>query len=138
MSERAGRILLLVSARNGLSQRAWAASSELGYDVAAAVVDSDAGMEAAVAGHEPGLIVCPFLKRMIPESIWARHRCLVVHRGPVGDRGARSLDWAIELGARELGVTVLEANGEFDAGRVRAARSKSPIEKPARWQGPEV
>ena len=33
-----------------------------------------------------------------------------------------SLDWAIELGAREWAVTVLEANGEFDAGRVWATR----------------
>ena len=81
-----------------------------------------AEMEAAVAEHHPELIVCPFLKRMIPESIWSRYRCLIVHPGPVGDRGPSSLDWAIELGAREWGVTVLEANGEFDAGRVWATR----------------
>ena len=79
-------------------------------------------MEAAVARHEPALIVCPFLKRMIPESIWSRHRCLVVHPGPIGDRGPSSLDWAIELGAHTWGVTVLEANGEFDGGRVWATR----------------
>ena len=122
MSREVGRILFLVSAHNGLSQRAWVALTELGHDVAVAVVDSDAEMEAAVAEHQPGLIVCPFLKRMIPESIWSRHRCLIVHPGPIGDRGPSSLDWAIELGARAWGVTVLEANGEFDAGRVWATR----------------
>jgi putative two-component system protein, hydrogenase maturation factor HypX/HoxX len=116
------RILFLVAAHNGLSQRAWIALSELGHRVAVAVVDSAAEMEAAVAEQEPGLIVCPFLKLMIPESIWSRHRCLIVHPGPVGDRGPSSLDWAIELGARAWGVTVLEANGEFDAGRVWASR----------------
>src|SRR5690349_12121829 len=98
------RILFLVSAHNGLSQRAWVALTELGHDVAVAVVDADAEMEAAVATHEPGLIVCPFLKRMIPESIWSRYRCLIVHPGPVGDRGPSSLDWAIELGMRAWGV----------------------------------
>ena len=63
----------------------------------------DAEMEAAVAEHQPGLIVCPFLKRMIPESIWSRHRCLIVHPGPIGDRGPSSLDWAIELGSARVG-----------------------------------
>jgi putative two-component system hydrogenase maturation factor HypX/HoxX len=80
-------------------------------------------MEAAVGEHRPQLIVCPMLKRLIPESIWAGHRCLIVHPGPWGDRGPSSLDWAIELGMREWGVTVLEANGELDAGDVWATRT---------------
>ena len=93
------RILFLVSAHNGLSQRAWIALTELGHEVTVAVVDSAGAMEAAVGEHDPELIVCPFLKTMIPESIWAKHRCLIVHPGPKGDRGPSSLDWAIELGA---------------------------------------
>ncbi len=117
------RILFLVSAHNGLSQRAWIALTELGHEVEVAVVDSAASMEAAVREHDPELIVCPFLKKMIPESIWSEHRCLIVHPGPPGDRGSSSLDWAIELGMREWGVTVLEANGQFDAGDVWATRS---------------
>ena len=117
------RILFLVSAHNGLSQCAWITLTELGHEVAVAVVDSPAAMEAAVREHEPHLIVCPFLKTMIPESIWAKHRCLIVHPGPKGDRGPSSLDWAIELGAREWGVTVLEASGQLDAGDVWATRS---------------
>jgi putative two-component system hydrogenase maturation factor HypX/HoxX len=122
-STRSLRILFLVSAHNSLSQRAWVALSELGHDVSVAVVDAPDGMEAAVAEHRPELIVCPFLQRLIPESVWAEHRCLVVHPGPVGDRGPSSLDWAIELGMREWGVTVLVANGVADAGVVCATRS---------------
>jgi putative two-component system hydrogenase maturation factor HypX/HoxX len=117
------RVLFLVSAHNSLSQRAWIALTELGHEVAVAVVDSGAAMEAAVGEHRPQLIVCPMLKRLIPESIWAGHRCLIVHPGPRGDRGPSSLDWAIELGMREWGVTVLEANGELDAGDVWATRT---------------
>jgi putative two-component system hydrogenase maturation factor HypX/HoxX len=120
---RGRRILFLVSAHNGLSQRAAIALTELGHSVTVAVVDSAAAMEAAVATHRPDLIACPFLKKLIPESIWSRHRCLVVHPGPVGDRGPSSLDWAIELGADSWGVTVLQANGEFDAGDVSAERA---------------
>jgi putative two-component system protein, hydrogenase maturation factor HypX/HoxX len=122
-SERSPRVLFLVSAHNSLSQRAWIALTELGHDVTVAVVDSAAEMEAAVSEHRPQLIVCPMLKKMIPESIWAKHRCLVVHPGPRGDRGPSSLDWAIELGMPEWGVTVLEANGDVDAGDVWATRT---------------
>ncbi len=117
------RILFLVSAHNGLSQRALTALSALGHEVSVTVVDSAEAMEAVVRQREPELIVCPFLKTMIPESIWAKHRCLIVHPGPEGDRGPSSLDWAIELGMREWGVTVLEANGEADAGKVWATRN---------------
>jgi putative two-component system protein, hydrogenase maturation factor HypX/HoxX len=130
MTAGAQPILFLVSAHNGLSQRAWIALTERGHRVAVAVVDSAAAMEAAVAEHRPGLIVAPFLKRMIPESIWSRHPCLVVHPGPVGDRGPSSLDWAIELGAREWGTTLLRANGEFDAGAALATRSFEVREAP--------
>jgi putative two-component system protein, hydrogenase maturation factor HypX/HoxX len=117
------RILFLVSAHNSLSQRALIALTELGHRVEVAVVDDAEEMDVAVGQHSPDLIVCPMLKRMIPKSIWATRRCLVVHPGPVGDRGPSSLDWAIETGAREWGVTVLEANGDFDAGDVWATRS---------------
>ena len=54
MTSGAESILFLVSAHNGLSQRAWVALTELGHDVAVAVVDSDAEMEAAVAEHDRG------------------------------------------------------------------------------------
>jgi putative two-component system hydrogenase maturation factor HypX/HoxX len=117
------RILFLVSAHNSLSQRAFVALTELGHRVEVAVVDSAQDMEDAVARHRPELIVCPMLKKRIPESIWSTHRCLVVHPGPMGDRGPSSLDWAIELDVREWGVTVLEANGDFDAGDVWATRT---------------
>ena len=117
------RILFLVSAHNSLSQRALIELEESGHHVDVAVVDSATAMESAVERHRPELIVCPMLKKLIPESIWSKHRCLIVHPGPMGDRGASSLDWAIELGVREWGVTVLEADGDFDAGDVWATRT---------------
>jgi putative two-component system protein, hydrogenase maturation factor HypX/HoxX len=97
-AERSLQILFLVSAHNSLSQAAYIALTELGHDVTVAVVDSATAMEAAFRRHRPELIVCPFLKQLIPESIWASCRCLIVHPGPPGDRGPSSLDWAIELG----------------------------------------
>jgi len=105
------QILFLVTAHNSLSQRALIALTELEHNVEVAVVDSGSAMEKAVRAHAPDLIVCPFLKKLIPESIWARHRCLIVHPGPRGDRGPSSLDWAIELDKPEWGVTVRRRGG---------------------------
>ena len=98
------------------------ALTEQGHDVKVEVVSQGHEMEAAVAAHQPELIVCPFLKAFIPESIWKNHRCLVVHPGPQGDRGPSSLDWAVELGMDEWGITLLEADEEADAGDIWATR----------------
>jgi putative two-component system hydrogenase maturation factor HypX/HoxX len=122
-AERSLRILFLASAHNSLSQRVFVALTDLGHEVSVEVVDSSAAIEAAMARHTPELIVCPMLKSIIPESVWSRHRCLIVHPGPRGDRGPSSLDWAIELEMAEWGVTVLEATGEIDAGSVWASRT---------------
>jgi putative two-component system hydrogenase maturation factor HypX/HoxX len=116
------RILFVTSAHNGLSQRLQTALRQLGHRVAVAVVRDGAEIEAAVRRHGPDLVVCPMLKAVIPERVWTRHRCLVVHPGPVGDRGPSSLDWAIEGGEPEWGVTVLEANAVLDGGDVWASR----------------
>ena len=126
-SERSGRsgglqVLFLTSAHNSLSQRLLTELTALGHKVTVAVVGSGPEMEAAVDRHDPQLIVCPMLKTRIPESVWSRCRCLVVHPGPRGDRGPSSLDWAIELRAGEWGVTVLEADEELDGGRVWSTR----------------
>jgi putative two-component system hydrogenase maturation factor HypX/HoxX len=117
------RILFLVTAHNSLSQRAQIALTEEGHEISVAVVSAALEMEAAVARHRPELIVCPMLKAIIPPSITSRHRCLIVHPGPKGDRGPSSLDWAIELDADRWGVTVLEASDEVDGGDVWASRT---------------
>ena len=44
-----------------------------------------------------------------------------MHPGIVGDRGPSALDWAIQEGEREWGVTVLQARAEMDAGPVWAS-----------------
>ena len=77
----------------------------------------------AVAREAPDLIVAPMLTRAIPEAIWRRHVCLVVHPGPPGDRGPSSLDWALLEGAPRWGVTVLQAVAELDAGPVWATHA---------------
>jgi putative two-component system protein, hydrogenase maturation factor HypX/HoxX len=116
------RILFVTSAHNSLSQRCYIALTEMGHDVTVEVVDSPRLIESAVEVHKPDLVVCPMLKQFIPESVWSKYTCLVVHPGPHGDRGPSSLDWAIELGMEEWGVTVIEAVREADAGDIWETR----------------
>lgn len=123
VAEKPLRILFVTSAHNSLSQRAYIALTEMGHEVTVQVVDSPEIIEAAVNAHQPDLVVCPMLKQFIPESVWRNFTCLVVHPGPHGDRGPSSLDWAIELGFDEWGVTVLEAVEEADAGDIWETRT---------------
>ncbi len=115
------RILLLAHSFNSLTQRVYTELVAASHEISVEFDVRDSVTEEAVALFRPELIVAPFLKRRIPESIWRRHRCLVIHPGIVGDRGPSALDWAIADGETEWGVTVLEANGEMDAGDVWAS-----------------
>ncbi|CAA7613342.1 enoyl-CoA hydratase-related protein [Magnetospirillum sp. UT-4] len=117
------RILLLAHSFNSLTQRLWVELTEAGHQVSLEFDVNDAVTIQAVALARPDIIIAPFLKRAIPEAVWRHHTCLVVHPGPVGDRGPAALDWAILTGATEWGVTVLQAEAEMDAGPVWASRS---------------
>lgn len=117
------KLLLLCHAFNGLTQRLHCALREAGHAVTVELDIADALTEEAVALADPDLVIAPFLKRRIPESVWSVRPCLVVHPGPPGDRGPAALDWAVLRGDREGGVTVLQATGDFDAGPVWAFRA---------------
>ena len=117
------RILLLTHSFNSLSQRLWLELMACGHAVSVELDIADSVTEEAVALWQPDVIVAPFLKRAIPESIWSQHVCLIVHPGIVGDRGPSSLDWAIQEGATEWGVTVLQANAVMDGGDIWSAQT---------------
>jgi putative two-component system hydrogenase maturation factor HypX/HoxX len=113
-------ILLVASAFNSLTQRVHAELRDRGHTVAVELALPGSPLPDAVRRHAPQLVVAPMLKTAIPEEVWSTHTCLIVHPGPVGDRGPSSLDWAIHEGADEWGVTVLQADREMDAGDVWA------------------
>jgi len=117
------RILFITSAHNSLSQRLLIELEERGHAIELALATSDSTMVGAVAQHAPELIIAPMLKVAIPESIWTRHTCLIVHPGIKGDRGPSSLDWALADGEARWGVTVLEAVTEMDAGPIWASQT---------------
>ncbi|MBI5257205.1 MAG: hydrogenase maturation protein [Burkholderiales bacterium] len=115
------RILLLSHSFNSLTQRLWVELRGRGHTVSLELDIADAVTEEAVALFRPDVVLAPFLKRRIPESVWSRHLCLVVHPGIVGDRGPAALDRAILRDEAAWGLTVLQAIADFDAGPVWAS-----------------
>ncbi|MFF0731670.1 enoyl-CoA hydratase-related protein [Streptomyces chartreusis] len=115
------QILLVASAFNSLTQRVHAELRDRGHKVAVELALPDRSLAEAVRRHAPQLVVAPMLRTAIPEEVWSAHTCLIVHPGPLGDRGPSSLDWAIHEGVERWGVTVLQATAEMDAGDVWAS-----------------
>ncbi len=115
------RILFLTHSFNSLSQRLFIELTQRGHEVSIELDINDAMAEQAVALFDPELIVAPFLKRAIPESIWRQHRCIVIHPGIKGDRGPAALDRAILRGETRWGVTCLQAAAQMDAGDIWAS-----------------
>src|SRR5215813_5722432 len=115
------KILFLASAHNSLSQRLFIKLTERGHEIRVSVVATGEAIITAVSCEAPGLIIAPILKIAIPEEIWSRHLCLIVHPGIKGDRGPYSLDWAITNREKTWGVTILEAARDFDAGPIWAS-----------------
>jgi putative two-component system hydrogenase maturation factor HypX/HoxX len=116
------RILLLSTSFNALTQRIHVDLAERGHDLSVELAVNDAGMSEAVRLFRPDLVIAPFLRRAIPESVWRNVLCLIVHPGPAGDRGPAALDWAILDGHAAWGTTLIEANATFDAGDIWATR----------------
>ncbi len=114
------RILLLSSTYNSLTQRIHTELIARSYEVSFELALNDEVMREGLALFQPDLIICPCLKQRIPEDIWRRHRCLIIHPGVTGDRGPSSLDWAIQEGESEWGVNILQAAAEMDAGDIWA------------------
>jgi putative two-component system protein, hydrogenase maturation factor HypX/HoxX len=112
------RILLLVHSFNSLSQRLYVELGQDGHETSVELDIHDRVTGEAADLWNPDVILAPFLKRAIPSALWQRYPCLIVHPGPPGDRGPSALDWAILRGEKSWGVTVLQAQAEFDAGPV--------------------
>lgn len=133
------KILFISTAHNSLSQRLYLALSQL-HTVTVEYALSDVAMREAARMVKPDLIICPFLTSRVPTDVYEEFMTLIVHPGPPGDAGPSSLDWVLmgddgseadpaqllqkqvlsEKGRPYWGVTVLQAEDQFDAGPVWA------------------
>ena len=112
------RVLLLVTAFNGLTQRVFEQLRLQSHDVRVIFAGCDDEVRDTVSEFCPDIILCPFLKQRIADDIWNKHLCIIIHPGITGDRGPSSLDWAILNRESEWGVTALQADSEMDAGDI--------------------
>lgn len=133
------KILFICTAHNSLSQRLYLSLAQL-HAVTVEYALSDEAMREAARLAKPDLIICPFLTSRVPVDIYEEYMTLIVHPGPPGDAGPSSLDWVLmgddgseadpvqllqkqslsEKGRPYWGVTVLQAEDQFDAGPVWA------------------
>lgn len=134
------KIVLFCSAFNGLSQRTWIELRASGHDVTVHLASDANPIERVCRSLNSDLIMCPFLKDRVPESVWRHYRTIIIHPGPMGDRGPSSLDWAIAENVPRWGVTALQAVEEMDAGPIWATRTfemtSEPSRKGALYNGP--
>ncbi|WP_338525047.1 hydrogenase maturation protein [Pseudomonas batumici] len=135
------KIILLASAFNGLTQRAWLELREAGH-VPSVVLFSDAEAVCQQIEDSPAaLVICPFLKDRVPARLWqdTRRPVVIIHPGIVGDRGASALDWAITRQVSVWGVTALQAAEEMDSGAIWASHEfemPTSIRKSELYNGP--
>ena len=73
------RILLLTHAFNSLTQRLYVELTDAGHTVSIEFDVNDRVTEEAATLFRPEVIIAPFLKRAIPESVWRR---APMHRHP--------------------------------------------------------
>ena len=115
------KITLLCSSFNSLSQKFFEHLRHLNHEIHVQLAHSSNMIE-SITTFNPNLILCPFLKHKIPTTLWQNFKCIVIHPGIIGDKGAYSLDWAIYNEEKIWGVTALEAIEELDAGDIWASQ----------------
>ncbi|MFJ2364587.1 hydrogenase maturation protein [Pseudomonas sp. NPDC087697] len=114
------KIMLLSSAFNGLTQRAWLDLRQSGHEPSVVLFTDEATVCRQIEESAADLVICPFLKDRVPQQLWSNPErpVVIIHPGIVGDRGASALDWAITQQVSRWGVTALQAVEEMDAGPI--------------------
>ncbi len=114
------KILLLVTAFNSQTQAVYTVLEDRGDEAAVAYAISEEQMLEEIEAFQPELILCPFLKRYLPESIYRNYPTYIFHPGPIGDRGPNALEYALGSHTKEWGVVILKANALYDGGDIYA------------------
>ncbi|CAA6805232.1 MAG: Hydrogenase [uncultured Sulfurovum sp.] len=117
------KITLLVSTYNSLSQAVHVALKDKGYQLNITYSINTSQMQEEIDSFNPEIILCPFLKKYLPEAIYENYPTFIFHPAPIGDRGAYSLDYAVFHQAKEWGGVWLKANETYDAGDIYAFAS---------------
>jgi putative two-component system hydrogenase maturation factor HypX/HoxX len=121
------RIGLLYTRFASVPQALWAGLRENGHDVIRPV---DLQVRTPVWAEDmirfarlaaPDVILCPFLRQVLPPAVCECRTTWVPHPGIRGDRGPFSLSWAIVTGAPAWGLTMVRAEQTTRPEELRSA-----------------
>jgi len=113
------KITLLITSFNGLSQAVYCYLKEHNY-IVDIVYAKSITKDSEIEKFSPDIILSPFLKDFISEDIYENYPTFVYHPGIIGDRGAYSLEWALQKEKKEWGGVWLRANALYDGGDIYA------------------
>ena len=114
------KTVLLITAFNSQSQAIYTRLKDKGFEVSVCFAISEAQMIEEIEAFKPELILCPFLQRYLPKSIYENYPTYIFHPGPRGDRGSNALEYALQAKSKVWGVVILRANSEYDGGDIYA------------------
>ncbi|MBL1244458.1 MAG: hydrogenase [Sulfurimonas sp.] len=114
------KILLLVTAFNSQTQAVYTKLKDSSHEVSVCFNRDEKRTLLEIEDFKPELILCPFLKSYISSKIYDAYPVYIFHPGPRGDRGAHSLEHALQSYTRKWGLVVLRANCEYDGGNIYA------------------
>lgn len=117
------KILLLVTAFNSLSQAIYTRLKDDGHSLGVCFALDVVQMLKEIKTFNPELILCPFLKKYLPKSIYESYPTFIFHPGPKGDRGPNALEYAILSKTDKWGVVILQADAEYDGGNIYVSAS---------------
>jgi len=114
------KILLLVTAFNSQTQAVYTKLKDSRHAVSVCFNRDEKRTLLEIEDFKPELILCPFLKSYISSQIYDAYPVYIFHPGPRGDRGAHSLEHALQSHTKKWGLVVLRANCEYDGGNIYA------------------
>ncbi len=114
------KILLLCTAFNSQTQAVYTTLKDRGEVVAVVFAISEVQMLEEIEAFDTELILCPFLKYYLSPSIYENYPTYIFHPGPLGDRGANALEYALQSHTKEWGLVILKANALYDGGDIYA------------------
>ncbi len=114
------KISLLVTAFNSTSQLAYTYLKDRKISVDVVFFIDEMQITKEIEAFAPNAIICPYLKKFVPQALYEKYTTFILHPGVQGDRGAYSLDNALREERREWGLVYLKADDEFDSGAIYA------------------
>ena len=112
------KITLLITGFNSISQLVYTCLKDRGDEVDV-VFATSLTRDKEIEDFKPDLILCPFLKYYIPHAIYENYPIFVFHPGIRGDRGAYSLEYA--LNEQKWGGVILKVDKNYDGGDIYAS-----------------